>query len=62
MMASVGPLEVPGRSKYARTSAARFLRVRPRLMSSVSAAGTLWLTDSISFCISSRPRTRSGSR
>ena len=38
LTASVGPLLVPGRSKWARTSSARLLRIRPRVMSSVRAA------------------------
>ena len=36
LMASVGPLLVPGRSKYASTSSARFFSVRPRVMISTS--------------------------
>ena len=30
LIASVGPLDVPGLSKWASTSSARFFRVRPR--------------------------------
>ena len=41
LMASVGPLEVPGRSKYASTSAARSFRVRPSRRSSEGRGGQI---------------------
>jgi hypothetical protein len=45
LIASVEAFDVPGRSKYASTSAARFLRVRPRQASSLSAFGTPALSE-----------------
>lgn len=45
LIASVGPLLVPGRSKNASTSAARFFNVRPSVTSSLRAAGTPWLRE-----------------
>jgi hypothetical protein len=37
-------------------------RVRPRMVTSLSTAGTPWLTEVISYSMRSRPRARSGSR
>tara|TARA_R100000365_G_C2741124_1_gene69826 strand:- start:1171 stop:1347 length:177 start_codon:yes stop_codon:yes gene_type:complete len=47
LIASVGPLLVPGRSKNASTSAARRFNVRPSRRTSVSITGTPLLTASI---------------
>jgi len=56
----VGPLLVPGRSKYASTSPARRFSVRPSVMTSVGAAGTPALIASISACMSCFPWKPSG--
>ena len=61
-MASVGPFDVPGRSKTARMSVARCLRVGPSLRISVSVAGTPLATESITACIMALPCFWSGSR
>lgn len=61
-MASVDPLLVPGRSKYANTSAARLSSVHPSVLASLKVLGTLVLTESIRVCIIARPLVRSGSR
>lgn len=61
-MASVGPLLVPGRSKNARTSAARLTRVLPSVMTSTNGFGTPELIESISSVISFFPVARSGCR
>ena len=47
-MAAIGPLLVPGRSKWAKTSSARFFSVRRSVMTSLSAVGTPPLRQSMS--------------
>ncbi len=62
LIASVGPLLVPGRSKNASTSGARCLSVRPRRRISVSAAGTPLVMASMTACIISFPLVLLGSQ
>lgn len=57
-MASVGPFDVPGRSKNASTSTARCFRVRPSLRISTRAAGTPAVTELMTAFIISFPFSR----
>jgi uncharacterized protein (DUF2132 family) len=62
LIASVGPLDVHGRSKQARTSEVRCFSVRPSRRSSIKVVGTPLATEAIEAVIAARPRLRSWSR
>ncbi|SBN44548.1 ATP-dependent OLD family endonuclease [Propionibacterium freudenreichii] len=62
LVASVGPLLAPGRSKNASTSLARRRRARPRRACSSRPSGIAVRRTSMTACISGFPSVRSGRR